>query len=392
MANRRVSVTSQSWGSRIGKTLAGAVGGLLAFILAFPLLWWNEGRAVQTAQSLEETEGNLTQIEVGSIDAANQHVPVYATGEAVTNEQLSDPQFGMAVNALRLQRSVQMYQWEETKTKEERKKIGGGTETVTTYDYKKIWSGSTISSSSFYDSSYQNPSSKRFEDDEWLASNATLGAFRLTDQLIRRIGDKSDLPVDVLPSGNTVSATFPVQAAAGEIYVGSSPDQPSIGDLRITYQYVAPQSISLVGRQNGNTFDPYPTEAGDNILLLESGTVPPELLFQNAHDANDMLTWVLRAVGFFMMLFGLFAVLKIFPVIGDVIPFVGSMIQAGVALLSGMVAILGSTFTIGLAWLFYRPLFGVPMLILSVGAVFGLLWLRKKGKAKAIAQDGTAAE
>ena len=42
-----------------------------------------------------------------------------------------------------------MYQWKEHESRETRKKLGGGTETVTTYEYKKEWASGRIDSSSF---------------------------------------------------------------------------------------------------------------------------------------------------------------------------------------------------------------------------------------------------
>ena len=45
--------TSQSWFSRIGGALTGILVGLILLPVARVLLFWNEGRAVQTARSLE---------------------------------------------------------------------------------------------------------------------------------------------------------------------------------------------------------------------------------------------------------------------------------------------------------------------------------------------------
>ena len=43
MAVTEVSV--ESWGSRLGGAFKGILVGIILFILAFPLLFWNEGRA-----------------------------------------------------------------------------------------------------------------------------------------------------------------------------------------------------------------------------------------------------------------------------------------------------------------------------------------------------------
>ncbi|WP_339136467.1 MAG: hypothetical protein WGN25_01115 [Candidatus Electrothrix sp. GW3-4] len=50
-------VTNQSWFSRIGGAIKGIIFGFILFIIAFPLLFWNEGRAVKTYKTLKEGGG-----------------------------------------------------------------------------------------------------------------------------------------------------------------------------------------------------------------------------------------------------------------------------------------------------------------------------------------------
>ena len=47
-------VSYQSWFSRIASAFGGMVLGLVLFVIAFPVLFWNEGRAVHRAQDLDE--------------------------------------------------------------------------------------------------------------------------------------------------------------------------------------------------------------------------------------------------------------------------------------------------------------------------------------------------
>ena len=46
--------SSQGWLSRLGGAIKGIFVGLIMVIAAFPLLFWNEGRAVKPAKSLDE--------------------------------------------------------------------------------------------------------------------------------------------------------------------------------------------------------------------------------------------------------------------------------------------------------------------------------------------------
>ena len=48
--------THESWGSRLGNSLKGILAGLVIFVLAFPVLFWNEGRTVHRAKALAEGE------------------------------------------------------------------------------------------------------------------------------------------------------------------------------------------------------------------------------------------------------------------------------------------------------------------------------------------------
>ena len=54
MSDSFSSVSTDSWFSRIGKSISGVLIGIVLFLVAFPLLWWNEGRAVKTANGLKQ--------------------------------------------------------------------------------------------------------------------------------------------------------------------------------------------------------------------------------------------------------------------------------------------------------------------------------------------------
>ena len=87
------SVTEQtdiSWFSRIGSSLSGILVGLLLFMAAFPLLFWNEGRAVRRYKTLQEGGGATVSISAESVQAANDGKLVHLAGEARTDEILAD--------------------------------------------------------------------------------------------------------------------------------------------------------------------------------------------------------------------------------------------------------------------------------------------------------------
>lgn len=189
--------SSESWISRMGKSIVGVLIGIVLFFVAFPVLFWNEGRAVQTAKSLEEGSKKVVSVSPGTVDPANEGKLVHTSGEATTDETLTDSEFGISAKAIKLTRTVEMYQWKENQKKETRKKLGGGEETITTYTYEKVWSDEVIKTESFHVDSnnngqtgHQNKGSKPVDDMTYEAKVVTLGAFTLPKSLVSKIGGR----------------------------------------------------------------------------------------------------------------------------------------------------------------------------------------------------------
>src|SRR5258708_6768970 len=126
MADSFTEITGQSWFGRIGDSIKGILFGGVLFLLSFVVLFWNEGRAVQTAKSLDEGGKVVISVDAGKVDPANEGKLVHISGEATTAQTLADAQFGVSAAALKLRRQAQMYQWKENKSSETRNKLGGG--------------------------------------------------------------------------------------------------------------------------------------------------------------------------------------------------------------------------------------------------------------------------
>jgi hypothetical protein len=435
MADEYTETTTKGWGSRLMDSIKGvAIGGLL-FLLSFPLLWWNEGRAVQTYKSLKEGRGAVVDVDAASVAPANENRLVHVSGLATTDETLADPQLGIQLQGIRLVRNVEMYQWVEQQKSEKKKKLGGGEETVTTYSYSKAWKSDVVDSSSFKrQENHENPGAMEFENASWQASKVTLGGFTLSDGLVGQIKSDEKLPMTEetyaqLPASLTGRAESTASAAPEEapapkakvkgkakgkhakvaaaprasrhataaaatsgrlklngdgLYLGDSPSSPDIGDLKISYSKVMPAQVSVMARQAGSTLAGYQTKAGDVLEMLAAGTVGAAQMFAQAEAENAMLTWILRLVGFIMMFAGLMMVFKPIAVLGDVVPFIGTILSVGLGLAAFVVSLPLSLLTIALAWLFYRPLLGILLIAVAVGAVFGVKKLAANKKASAV--------
>jgi hypothetical protein len=364
MVDEFTEVTHQGWLSRIGSSIKGVLFGLLFFIVAFPLLWWNEGRAVTTAKSLKEGAAAVVSVSAEQALNANDGKLVHLTGSATTGESLRDAQFGVSANAIKLKRTVEMYQWEEESRTEEKRKTGGGVDKVTTYSYEKVWAEGVIDSSSFKKpEGHANPASMPYSSSQQTASQVTVGGFVLSDGLVGQINAWQALPVSELPA----EAPANMKVNNDRFYVGENPASPVIGDLRISFEIVPETTVSVVARQQSGALVAYQTKAGRQLEMLELGMHAADAMFQAAMSRNTMLTWIVRAGGFLLMFIGLAAIFKPFAVVADVVPIVGTILRTGIGFFAFIVALPLTLITIAAAWLVYRPLLGGGLLILAIG-------------------------
>ena len=375
-----VRVTSrQSWLSRLGKAVAGVVVGLAMIVAAFPLLWWNEGRAVHRARSLEEGANVVVSIRADSVSAANEGKLVHASALATTEETLTDPDFGIAGAAIRLSRIAETYQWREESSSQKRKKLGGGEETTTTYRYKKAWAREHVDSSSFHSpSGHENPAGLEWESRTLTARQVTFGAFTLPPEMVSKIGGSQARPVEESDEAKMQALGFRA-ADGGTFFKGRNPSDPEVGDVRVRFEVALPQTISIVAAQRGSSFETYQARAGSGILLLEDGEVSAAEMFEAARTANTITTWLLRGAGFLAMFIGLLLVVRPIAVAGSVVPLLGSLVGAGTGLLSFLVALALSLTTVGIAWIVYRPLLAAGLLVAAAGAMT-LLMRRRRPK------------
>lgn len=383
MSDAYTEVTHESWLSRIGNSLKSVIFGVILFIVSIPLLFWNEGRAVHTAQSLAEGKAAVQDTVPDHVSPALDKHLVHITGTAVTDDVLKDNDFDIAVKAIKLARKAEIYQWKESESSETRKKIGGGTETVHTWSYSKTWTSSPISSSSFRRSGHENTGDISTPSRQEFAQNVTVGAFKLPPDLIGQFSDSEPLPVN-----NEAESTLPAstqgkfQIHGRQFYKGKNPDQPEIGDVRVSFTVVRPGTVSIVAQQTGDTFEAFHAKAGGTIAWLKSGTHSAADMFAAKETENTMFTWLLRAGGFLLMAFGLGVCFSPLAVLADVLPFLGSLMRMGTGLFAFVIAAVVSLLTIASAWLFYRPVLAGVLIAVALGLFF---WFRKLGKSRASA-------
>lgn len=261
-------VTRQSWFSRIRESFKGIVIGAVFIVASVALLFWNEGRTVKRHKALEEGEGSVVSVSAERVDPQNEDRLVHLTGEAGTDDVLKDEEFGIEIQAIKLKRVVEMFQWHEKSEKKTKKNLGGSTTTETTYSYYKDWSERKIDSGDFKArEGHENPE-MNYRTKEFLARRVNVGAFILPESLIEKIDAFEPYPVLDFQENIPDYLKEILQINGDGFYSGEEPGRPEVGDLRIRFLVVKPVVVSLISRQVKSTFEPYTAKSGSLIAFF----------------------------------------------------------------------------------------------------------------------------
>lgn len=386
--------TKQTYGNKVKNSFSGIGSGLLLIVIGTVLLWWNEGRAIKTTKALNE--GEKVCIEMPDINTINPEFEgklIHATGTAVSLDTLKDDLFAISVNAISLSREVEYYQWVESSHSESKEKIGGGTETVTTYTYEKQWVSGPVNSADFRDPAYQGSNSTltNVESSEKIAGNVTFGAYRLPGFAISSLAYSTGVPVQVaLPEElkaewtKALSDTAAVVTVKGnQVYFGANPDVPAVGDIRISFSQVTPQKeISLLAKVIGDTFETYTAKNGQSVWGLQQGTVSAESMFEAEHQSNKVITWLLRILGAILVIGGFKNIFSFISTLFAVVPFIKKILAAGIGFVCTVVGIVWSLLVIAIAWIAHRPVLGISLLVVAA-ALIALLIVKANKKKRA---------
>uniref|UniRef100_A0A672V241 Transmembrane protein 43 n=1 Tax=Strigops habroptila TaxID=2489341 RepID=A0A672V241_STRHB len=338
-----VKITSESkpgFLERLSETSGGMLMGLVTFLLAFYLLFTNEGRALRTARSLDE--GLSLVIPLGSIHSVSQENEgrlVHLVGALSTSK------------AVKLKRNVEMYQWVEYEDSREYEE-NGEIKKETKYSYNTEWKSEVVNSRNFdREIGHKNPSAMAVESFTAVSPNVQVGSFVLSKGLVDKIDDFKQLSLSHLEDPHA-----DVTRGGDYFYHSENPRRPEVGDLRVSFFYAglsgddpylgSADKVTVVARQRGDQLVPYHTKSGDVLQILYPGDLTVEEVFQKEHQGNTMKTWALRAAGWLAMFVG---IMDWFPV--------------GIAF---CVASSLSLLTISVGWLFYRPLWALLIGLLSV--------------------------
>lgn len=401
MPDKFTETSSRGWGTNIMNSIKGVVIGLMLFVGSFVVLWMNEGR-----QDMSEAAEQCMAIKPDAVQSDAQGQPVSVSAKMTSEETLGDPEFLMPGDYITLSRQVEMFAWVENKSSEEKKKIGGGTETVTTYTYEKKWtSASSVGTNFRYPNGHENPTCT-LEDKSFMVQSAKVGAYGVA---VDRLSLPGESPVDVKEnmlisthpqkSGDTFvektstggdvyveggsSAAEARRLEGGYIYMGKGSLQaPALGDIRINYNAL-PKNIfvTVFGKLEGDRIVPYMFKGEHR--LYRAFTAERDESVAILHKEYKVTGWILRVVGFVMMWIGLSMFFGPINAVLDVLPILGSVGRGIISFVMFFVALILSIVTVIISMIAHNLIALIITLAIIIG---GGIYLLRRAKNKAPAK------
>lgn len=164
-----------------------------------------------TAEKSENYEGKL----------------IHLHGQLRVQEPLSDATYNIMVQAVKLRKIVQMYQWHEDYTES---KFGEGDEAARNYFYFKDWSSDVVDSRSFHSMGHPNPRQLPMQSKTMTADKAFIGNFEMGESAKELFMDWTDVTSDTKPDDSYVKMHI------GWYYHVDDLFDPLIGDVRVKFQ------------------------------------------------------------------------------------------------------------------------------------------------------------
>ncbi|KAF7665837.1 hypothetical protein LDENG_00129310 [Lucifuga dentata] len=359
---------------RLSNTIGGTFVGVGLFFLSFYIIFTNEGRALKTATSLDEGLSQVVSLlPSSSLDQQNHNRLVHLSAQLSTSQPLHDPNYKVVVQAVKLKRQVEMYQWVEYQESRDYQE-DGETKTETTYTYNTEWKSELINSRHFdKEIGHINPSAMAVESVTVVAPEVRVGPFILSEGLVEQINNFQTLKLkDFHASGLDSFLTIDDDY----FYHTSNPHRPEVGDVRVQFSFAGlsgemsllgpAQIVSVVAMQRGESLKAFQTKSGDTLEILYLEELSAQEIFEREHQHNTKKTWGLRVAGWALMFLSIQLMMRIIYTLVDWVPVLRDLVSVGLKLFALSVSFSLCLLTIGAGWLYYRPLVAAGLGILAL--------------------------
>lgn len=246
--------------------------GAALLALALVLLCISERGLLAYLQAAERHGGSVLDLGADAYPDSDQYgrmVRVAGTPEVV--EPPRDPDFGVRVDTPLLVRKVQMFQWREVR-------VGG------TVNYEMDWVDHAVDASRFErPQGHANPGPFPFDGARFVAPNVRLAHYHLDPAIVHALpGVGAPIRADLSRLPANLAASF--QVVDGRLLTSTDPRSPQLGDLRVSWEAVPLQLVTVIARVDGRTLEPatgaadgrgFEVQIGDRALRDVLPDLPP---------------------------------------------------------------------------------------------------------------------
>ncbi|XP_053675842.1 transmembrane protein 43 homolog [Anopheles nili] len=276
--------------------------GVVLLLAGSIVLIWNEGRTIRILLSLDEALNDAITVSAESpYEKQFEGRLIHLNGALSTGEPLTEPDYNIQVQAVKLKRRVQMYQWVEESVEN---RFGESVATVETADrsyfYTREWRDELVDSRGFYlRSEYHNPTAFPIESTVHLSEHVHVGHYELGEVAKERFKTFQEVTSDTRPEDPSV------RLHAGLYYHCNDIWNPEIGDVRIQFAYAGLEGsyVTVVGKLLNGKIVPYESTHSRKVLLLEPGEHNLSEIFRFEHHQQRLATWGIRFIGWVLLFF-----------------------------------------------------------------------------------------
>lgn len=380
--------------SRLGNSCRFILAGAFLCVGSLVTLVAYEWQAVHNRQFYSELHKKVHEIN-GSKDNQQQAFGLmHATGVAQTPGTVQDETFGMQTSSsssgfpLKLFRYTQMYQWVESEDVDP--KTGD-------YAYTLEWDSTFRDSNKFEEESHPtNPSSMPYPSQVFTASPVTLSGTSLTlsTQVMEKMNyyqvyEKFEaMQLENIPDEDIRNrASLQREGKDGLfLYIRASDSDaqhdpardPVLGDSRVQFRVVVPQTVSVLGLVQDSTLVPFREHwyGGERtVLLVETGEHSAADMLQRAEATAQRHVSVIRWFCGALIYLGILVLGKPASVLEDALPAVRDLVGPNFALRIAVVrllplAVMVTCTAVALSWWRVHAFGSIVYLVVQAGVIY----------------------
>lgn len=343
-----------------------SIVGFLLFAVGIWLLTWNEGRAVHHAHSLDEAFNNV--IAINPYDRLKPEYEgrlIHVSGPLIVEEPLTEPDYGISIQSVKLKRRVQMYQWVEERVQRDYAELSMPQDSDNSdYYYLTEWRDRLVDSRSFYiRHGHENPTNIPLKSVVHISPSVRVGQFALGTDLKEKFSNYVEVTGDERPERKDIKLHVGLYYHCNDVW------NPEVGDIRVQFYYagISGEVVSVVGKQEDGILVPYTTSRNHQVLLLRQGALSISQMFNEEKSDAYYETWKYRVTGVFVLYAAFVCLKRLLKIFVCGFSSLRSIVPQEITSSTNLaLAVSVSLVVIATAWFVYRPWLGAALIMAAI--------------------------